>query len=752
MDNKHHDTKAIFAAMYSSFSNGIRGSVTKAPRDFLATLNLSHQKVDAVFNSGQYYHRKDDGFIAGLVHVGFLKKSTIPQNQNQKGYAQFGRYGVLFPLRDADGNITNFYAVQFTHQGRPTSYLNENGVYPSYPAPDTKTVMVCNNPIDTATLIESDVLDNKEAAVSLFDGKVMEQHLEILSAQALREVVLVGCDHQAESFIRERFPHLSVTAVSLPGDTSLNSVWVTGGREKLSRLLGQRDKPSQLHERETLTGLVRINAHKMVYRGETSDFFVQGDIGMDLSSLNVTLKIHFHTGQFIAGKYDLYLVSDRHAIAKDAQAFGVSPNDLEADLMVLVLYLDEYRDERMEAATSTKHKRMEPELSHARHMELMQFLSSPNLMENIDAKIAEAGVIGELGTRLTTFVIASSYQHRNPLHLILQGSSGSGKTHLLSCIASCIPEDRVLSLTKMSSMSLYYLNDEDVTDRLILIQDLDGLNDESLYALRELQSAKSITNYRPYRDRKSGDIRTEAKEVRGSFASLMATTRGEVYYDNLSRSIILGVSEDAAQTKRIIEYQNMKRAGIVDGNVEQDARALLRDMHHILKPYEVINPYAHRLSMPVDGMMLRRLNDQFLSFVEQITLLHQYQREFDGNGRLVTTVEDLRHAAELFFNAIFLKTDDLDSGLRQFYEQMKRHVREHIPTNKFRQRDIRHALRYSKSHAHRFFQDLKQREYIRVVGGTANKGFVYEIDYFDDSEKMKQAIKNDLLKQIEGLR
>jgi DNA primase len=150
--------------------------------------------------------------------------------------------------------------------------------------------------------------------------------------------------------------------------------------------------------------------------------------------------------------------------------------------------------------------------------------------------------------------------------------------------------------------------------------------------------------------------------------------------------------------------------------------------------------------------MLRRLNDQFLSFVEEITLLHQYQREFDGNGRLVTTVEDLRHAAELFFNAIFLKIDDLDSGLRQFYEQMKRHVREHIPTNKFRQRDIRHALRYSKSHAHRFFQDLKQREYIRVVGGTANKGFVYEIDYFDDSEKMKQAIKNDLIKQIEELR
>ena len=752
MDSKLFDTKTIFAAAHASFSNGMRNFKATEPRQYLATLGLSHEKTGAVFNSGQYTHRKDERFIAELLHIGFIRRSEAPHNLDKNAYTQFGKYSVMFPLREADGAVVNFYAVQFTHRNVPCSFLNGNGIYPAVPPTDCKTLFVCNDILGAATITESGVLDNKESVVALFDGEVKLQHLEALSEKALREAVLVGCPDAVTSFIRERFPHLSVHTVTLPEGATVNSVWVTGNKEKLTSLLTSRPKAAET-ENDTMEtgGLIRINAHKMVFRGDVADYFILGNIGMEPSALTLTLKIQYRMGQVVVHQTDLFSAKGRGIIAKEAQMYGVNPNELELDLMLLLNLIEMERDRQLETATSTKHRRVEPELSHSRHVELLGFLSDPNLMRNIDAKLMEAGIVGEVGTRLTVFIIAASYQHPNPLHLILQGSSGSGKTHLINTVAACIPEDRILNLTKLSSMSLYYLDSEEITDRLLIVQDLDGLNEESLYALRELQSAKSISNFRPYRDRKNGDIKTEAKEVRGSFASLMATTHSEIYFDNFSRSVILGVSEDAAQTRAIVEYQNKKRAGIINPDGEQEAKALLRDMHHLLKPFDVVNPYAHLLSIPVDGMMLRRLNEQFLSFTEMVTLLHQHRREKDGHGRLVTTKEDLRHAAELFFTAIFLKTDDMDSGLRQFFEQLKTYVRQHCPANKFRQRDIRHALRYSKSHTHRFFNDLRQREYIRVVGGTANKGFTYEIDFFDDAEKMKEKIKNELLRQIEGL-
>ncbi|MCD8539367.1 MAG: hypothetical protein LRY55_06085, partial [Leadbetterella sp.] len=58
---------------------------------------------------------------------------------------------------------------------------------------------------------------------------------------------------------------------------------------------------------------------------------------------------------------------------------------------------------------------------------------------------------------------------------------------------------------------------------------------------------------------------------------------------------------------------------------------------------------------------------------------------------------------------------------------------------------------YSKSHTQQFLHALREREYIRIVGGSANKGFIYEIDFFDDAEKLKQDIKNSLLRQIDEI-
>ena len=91
---------------------------------------------------------------------------------------------------------------------------------------------------------------------------------------------------------------------------------------------------------------------------------------------------------------------------------------------------------------------------------------------------------------------------------------------------------------------------------------------------------------------------------------------------------------------------------------------------------EVVIPQAPNISLPEDVKDKRRLNSLYLSLVKQITLLHQYQRKQDAHGRLIATLEDLKIANEIMFDAIVLKVDDLHGPLRSFYEKLKKYLKE----------------------------------------------------------------------------
>jgi hypothetical protein len=49
-------------------------------------------------------------------------------------------------------------------------------------------------------------------------------------------------------------------------------------------------------------------------------------------------------------------------------------------------------------------------------------------------------------------------------------------------------------------------------------------------------------------------------------------------------------------------------------------------------------------------------------------------------------------------------------------------------------------------------QTLQELEYIQAVEGSPNKGFKYVISYWDNLEKIKAKIKEDLNKQLDKLK
>ncbi|PQL93343.1 toprim domain-containing protein, partial [Apibacter adventoris] len=366
----------------------------------------------------------------------------------------------------------------------------------------------------------------------------------------------------------------------------------------------------------------------------------------------------------------------------------------------------------------------------------------------INDHIGQSGIIGEENTRLLLFIIASSYKTKNPLHGIVQGSSGSGKTHLISKIADLLPPEDVLRFTRITESSLYNWGEWDLVGKHIVIEDLDGLKEEALYSLRELISSQMLSSSVSVKDKK-GNIKSTQKKVRGQFSSLSATTKGDLYEDNISRSFILAVDESTNQSKKIIAYQNKKYAGEVSKEEEIRAKEQLQEYIRNLQEVEVINPYATKLELPEEVHKIRRLNEMYQSIIRQITYLNQRQRNYK-DGRIYTEIEDLEQATEILFESILLKIDELDGSLRQFYERLKKYLKS--KDKEFYLREVRQSLNISKTQMFRYIQSLKELDYIKPIGGHERIGIKYKILYWDDYQKLRMRIKEQLQIQIEKLK
>ncbi len=373
------------------------------------------------------------------------------------------------------------------------------------------------------------------------------------------------------------------------------------------------------------------------------------------------------------------------------------------------------------------------------------FLRQKDLLKSLNQLIEKAGIIGEENSRLLLFLITISYLNKSPLHGIVQGSSGSGKTHIISRIADLMPQEDVLRFTRITESSLYNWGEFDLFQKIIIIEDLDGLKEDALYALREFISNQVLRSSVTIKDKK-GNNKSSHKIVKGQFSSLSATTKGETYEDNMNRSFIIAINESEEQTEKIINYQNQRVAGHINRDEEQKAINFIQKLVRNLKHYEVVNPFATQIQLPNNVKNKRRLNEMFQSIIKQITILHQYQRE-TKDSFLVTEIEDIENAVEILFESILLKIDELDGSLRQFFEKLKKSFKdEHF--NRFEAMEV---TGFKKSQLQVYLNDLVRLEYLKQIG-FANKGFKYKISYNDNIMRVRKDLKEEFAKQLQQLK
>jgi DNA primase len=785
---------AVLGRMFTYFKNAVPGS--KPAQDYLRSRALEASKLEIGYNTGQFHHgtRRDELLIKSCLELGLLSVHDRASRTGGDAYRPFAKYCLVFALRNKANQVSGLYFRSTVNdQEQRHFYLKDRqGLYPRYPAADTKKLILTESVIDAATLLQIPAIVEQYSVLALYgtNGLTDEHGAAIKELPQLDELIFwLNADAPgAEATIKHAatlqalYPQLTITQVYMPNGEDINSLAQTHsdpaifmsllearqppGAEGAKLFLSIEKSIEKKKEQEVPVQPIKpvpsskdldtTSPYKLVYRTDTAQYTIQGSLPKSLDTLKVMLVIeHLATGLKARNRIDLYEDKPVEKLCQEvAEKLQLRRDLLEADLYKLTDLLDQYREQQLQHPTEGVAKPL-PVLTAKERQELEGFAKKPKLIKRLNELLGRAGIVGEERNRIFLLLIAISHKMPETLHGLLQGSSGSGKTRLLKQVSDCMPTESVTKLTRLSDKVLYNFPEHYFINRLLCLEDIDGLSEEAEFAFRELQSNGELNSATSIK-LESGQITSGQKTVKGPIASLACTTRGEIYEDNMSRVFLIAVDESAEQTARIIDYQNQKAAGLIDGRKEQETKAFLQNFVRILQPYEVINPYAARIQLPPEAHKIRRLNDLFQSFVKMVTILNQYQRSRDDRKRLITAIEDVETAVAVLFDSIVLKVDELDGSLRQFYEQLKAHLKRqhngHHQTAGFSLREIRQALKLSKTQLFRYANDLTQLEYIRPMGGYVNKGYTYQVQYWDNYQTLRERIRRSMDEQIKALK
>lgn len=503
------------------------------------------------------------------------------------------------------------------------------------------------------------------------------------------------------------------------------------------------DLPSKRH-------LDTSNPDHILYEHDMIEIAILGGIRTDiLDRMRVTLKIKV---EHLSLRHNLDLYNSLQVdklVRMVAERLEIGTSIIAAALMDLIDLLEAYRLEEKEKEITALDKRKmltEDEIKEAK-----LYLSSPNLMERTKEDIGKAGVIGEEMNRLLEYLIFTSRKRENPLHVISLGSSGNGKTHLQEKVAELIPKEDKIEITTLSENAFYYFGQQQLRNKLILIEDLDGA-EGVLYPLREIKSKKRITKTVVVKNTK-GETRTVSLVVEGPVCVAGCTTRESVYEDNANRSFLIYIDESPEQDEKIMNYQRKLAAGKIDLEAEQKVKEQFRNMQRTLVPVTIRNPFAEYLKIPNEVFKPRRTNAHYLAFIEVVTFYHQYQREkqYDqetGEEYIETTLEDIAEANKLMKEVLLRKSDQLNGATREYFERLKAWMKAE-GKDTFMNREIRANLRIKGTTLRRYHHSLLDVGLIRVKSGKKATGYQYEIMSPDEYEKLKQSIASVLNEVLE---
>ncbi|MBE8588375.1 CHC2 zinc finger domain-containing protein [Xenorhabdus griffiniae] len=451
------------------------------------------------------------------------------------------------------------------------------------------------------------------------------------------------------------------------------------------------------------------------------------------------------SGVLFADGVDLMSGRSRNSYSRLAAAeLGLTEGDIRRTLGQVLLAVEQWQQQGGAASVVNV-----PTMSDTEQEAALALLQDPYLTARITADLAACGVVGESTNLLAGFLAAVSRKLPKPLAVLIQSSSAAGKSSLMEAVLNLMPEEERIQYSAMTGQSLFYLGETNLQHKILAIAEEEGVR-QAAYALKLLQSDGELTMASTGKDEATGNLVTKSYTVKGPVMLMLTTTAIDVDEELLNRCLVLTVNESREQTEAIHAVQRQKQTleGLLAENERDYLTALHQNAQRLLKPLNVVNPYASQLTFLSDKTRTRRDHMKYLTLIQSVALLHQYQREIkttEHRGKTLEYIEvtkdDIKLANQLAHEILGRTLDEMPPQTRKLLlliQQMARAMAAEqqcaLNTIRFTRRDIRAYTNWSDSQLKLHCQRLSDMEYLLIHGGSRGHLLQYELLWDGDGD------------------
>lgn len=459
---------------------------------------------------------------------------------------------------------------------------------------------------------------------------------------------------------------------------------------------------------------------------------------------------------FYVDTLDLYSAKQRSSyITHAALELQLREDILKADLGRVLMRL-----EGLQEAAVTKTLTPEPtgpRLSDTEREAALALLRSPDLIDRILTDFAACGLVGEQTNKLVGYLAAVSRKLDKPLGVVIQSSSAAGKTRLMDGVLAFVPEEEKIKYSAMTGQSLFYMGETNLKHKALAIVEEEGASRAS-YALKLLQSEGELTIASTGKDPQSGNLITQQYRVEGPVALLFTTTARDLDEELMNRCLVLAVDEGREQTRAIHQLQRDRRTleGLIARREREALIALHQNAQRLLRPLDVLNPYARWLTFPDQTTRLRRDHEKYLTLIDTIALLHQHQRRVLAHQRgdqiieyIEVTLADIELANRIAHDVLGRSLDELPPQTRRLLGLIDAHVSTQCAGQaikrsdyRFSRRLLREAINWGDTQLRLHLERLVDFEYVLTHREGPGGKYVYELAY---------EVRDDARAQVAGL-
>ena len=331
---------------------------------------------------------------------------------------------LIFPLKDQNNEIVSFYGRSIVNDKEQRHYYlnNRQGLYPAYPKPATKKLVLTESIIDGATLLKH----TNYAILALYGTNgLTEEHLSALSALKTLEEVVCFFDGDAagksatqkySQQLHQAFPNCTISYINTPNNEDIHSLLEGHDPSLLDHLIKESTllfstevaitaatpKDTKLPKsdlnapKEAINqSQSHLNTHNPAYLLFTqADLIISilGGISMyPIDKLKVTLKIERKDSRsplhHLRHQLDLYQdVQVERLVRKGAERLEMSTRVVQLALATLTQALEDHRLTQIKAQKPTQLTKRE--LTDKAYNKAIQFLKAPNLLQRTNRPVA----------------------------------------------------------------------------------------------------------------------------------------------------------------------------------------------------------------------------------------------------------------------------------------------------------------------------------------------------------------------------